>query len=170
MRIQSLLRTLRLAIVGAAAALTLTAAPAHAEFMGGGHVSAVRGCERAGFPVGTQMVRARYAAVETDRVNSIVLYFAVGGANTYTIAGGAMTPSNTYRRATGSSLWGASYTMSPAPSIRVVEREIVVPTARFSSSVVDANTRMVRLVLTIRNFNGVSGCEANVVLNLARWN
>lgn len=150
--------------------LFLGAAPAQAEFMGGGYIHAIQGCQTAGFPTGTQMVRARYSAVETDGVNAVVLNFAVGGVNTYTIAGSGLAPSRGFRRASGTATWGAQYVMHPAPTIRVIERETVVPMARAASSAVTGSTRMVRLHLQIRNFNGVRGCIVDTVLNLARWN
>ncbi len=170
MTIQTFLRSARALATASLAALTLSAVPAQAEFTGGGYIYSLGGCEEAGFPVGTQMVRSRYAATETDGTNSIVLFFAVGGANTYTIPGAGLEPARAFRRATGTSTWGAQYTMSPAPTIRVTERETVVPMARFRQSRVDENSRAVRLQLTIRNFNGVSGCAVNAVLTMARWN
>lgn len=170
MTFQTLLRSARNLAAAATALLALSVAPAQAEFTGGGYIYSLGGCDTAGFPIGTQMVRSRYAATETDGINSIVLFFAVGGANTYTIAGGGLDPATAFRRATGTSTWGAQYTMTPAPTIRVLERETVVPTARFSQSRVDARTQTVRLRLTIRNFNGVQGCQVNAVLTMARWN
>ena len=150
----------------AAVAVVAVSTPAHAEFMGGGYLTDYAGCERYGWPVNVEMVRARYSAREIDGGPSqVVLNFAVGGVNTY-VHGGDLAPGRAWRSATGQVIWGTAGTMSPAPRIRVLERESVP----FVGATFDEHVETVRLRLRIRNFNGMRGCTVTAVLMLNDWN
>ncbi len=166
MSIQTRLRALcaRIAPLTAAAVLTL-ATPAQAEFMGGGFLTDYQGCQRYGWPVNTEMVRARYSAQEIDGGPSqLVLSFAVGGINTYLVRAG-LAPSNTWHRAPGTVIWGTADNTTTA-RLRVLERESVP----FIGATFDEHVENVRLRVRIRNFNGMQGCTVTAVLMFNDWN
>lgn len=155
----------RLAAVAALALLSL-ASPARAEFMGGGYLTDYANCDPYGWPVNTEMVRARYSAAEIDGGPSqLVINFAVGGINTYTYNGN-LTPSRIWRAAIGRVIWGTFNVMGTNPRLRVLERESVP----FAGATFDEHVETIRLRVRIRHFNGMQGCTVTAVLMLNDWN
>ncbi|MCB1406197.1 MAG: hypothetical protein KDK01_08015 [Rhodobacteraceae bacterium] len=149
----------RLAIVGL---LALATAPAHAEYMGGGAISAPYNCS---WPTGVEMTRARYIPGETaDGFSHVTLNFAVGGLNTYTFRQD-LTPSRQWRRGMGRAVWGEMYFMTRSPQVRVPRRHDAV----FNALADMETSNDIRLRLRIRNFNGEAGCSVTVSLMLHRW-
>lgn len=152
-------------LAAAAFALLAIATPAEAEFMGGGYLTDYYGCERYGWPINTEMVRARYSAAEIDGGRSqLVLNFAVGGVNTYTVRGN-LAPGPAWRATLGQVIWGTIGNMRPRPQLRVLERQSVP----FVDATFDEHVENIRLQVRIRNFNGMSGCTVTAVLMLNDW-
>lgn len=151
---------MRLTVVGL---LIFGAAPAQAEFMGGGVILDPYNCA---WPTGPEMTRARYVpSGPTNQTNNVTLNFAVGGVNVYTVRS-SMTPSRRWARATGRSVWGAHYFMGTAPWVRVLQHDDPI----YSGSVDAAQADSLRLRLRIRNFNGQRGCSVTVALMMNRVN
>jgi hypothetical protein len=144
----------------------MAAAPARAEFMGGGYLADADGCRSYGWPLNTEMVRARLNARQIDGgVSELVLSFAVGGANTYRIRAD-VAPSRTWHRVEGSVIWGRLYQLGNRTQIRILATDL----APFTGGTIDAHTRQFRLRARIRNFNGMQGCSVTAVLMLNYWN
>lgn len=164
--IRLLFRLLAWRLAPLAVLLMILTGPARAEFMGAGFLTDYYGCERYGWPVSTEMLRARYSAREIDGdVSQLVLVFAVGGVNTYTVAGD-LAPSSAWLRAQGQVIWGTSHAMGTRPRLRIMERESVP----FAGAPFDARTEHIRLRAQIQNFNGMAGCTVTAVLMLNHWN
>lgn len=141
--------------------LALGAAPARAEYAGGGYLSDYSGCEANGWPVVTEMFRARYSPSEEGGRNcELVLNLAVGGVMVYRL-NSTMAPSRLWRTAQGFATWGALYASNPRPSLRVVERRNAT-----TGNASIPRTPEIYMQVRIRNFNGARGCTvtANIML------
>ncbi|MCB1389341.1 MAG: hypothetical protein KDK12_09435 [Rhodobacteraceae bacterium] len=159
-------RLAALHLVSVTLALLLAAFPARAEFMGGGYLSDSAGCDSYGWPLGTEMVRARLNAAQIDGDQSeLVINFAVGGANTYRFRGNVV-PGRRWRDVDGAVIWGRLYDLGNRTQIRILDTDLVP----FEGGTVDEHTRQFRLRARIRNFNGMRGCSVTAVLMLYYWN
>ena len=145
--------------------LLIATAPARAEFMGGGYLTDYQNCARYGWPVNTEMLRARYSASELDGGPSeLVMTFAVGGINTYTL-NRALVPARAWRPAQGQVTWGTTNTMGTRPRLRVLERE----TVPFVGGHFGEYAEHIRLRVRIQHFNGMQGCTVTAVMMLNNW-
>ncbi|MCA2012756.1 hypothetical protein [Pararhodobacter sp. CCB-MM2] len=145
--------------------LILTA-PARAEFMGGGYLADATGCRSYGWPLQTEMVRARLNAAQIDGGQSeLVLNFAAGGANTYRFRSDVVV-GRRWHRVNGSVIWGRLYNLGNRTRIQILDTDNVP----FVGGTPDEHTRRFRLRARIRNFNGLNGCDVTAVLMLENWN
>lgn len=152
---------LRAAHVLSVATIVSAAAPAQADYVGGGYLRALSGCESAGWPTQVEMFRARYLPEEVDGTRStLTIATAVGGTFTYVIWD-ELSAANHWRNAFGYSVWGEVYAPRPRPRVRVLARD--------SSTVgiaVPPQHSDIALSVRIRHFNGVRGCtvEAHMMV------
>ena len=146
--------------------ILIVTAPARAEFMGGGYLADATGCRAYGWPLQTEMVRARANARQIDGGTSeLVLSFAVGGANTYRFRAD-LAESRRWHRVSGSVTWGRLYNLGNRSRIQILDTDMVP----FVGGTPDAHTRQFRLRARIRDFNGLRGCDVTAVLMLYHWN
>jgi len=143
----------------------LAALPARAEYMGGGYLSDAYGCERYGWPLGTEMVRARLNARQLGGWTSeLVLNFAVGGSNTYRFRGD-VTQAPRWHRVEGAVVWGRLYDLGSRTQIRILSVDL----APYSGGAISEHAPTIRLRARIRNFNGLQGCAVTATLMLNTW-
>jgi len=143
------------------AAILTAAAPAQADYVGGGYLRAMSGCETVGWPTQVEMFRARYLPKEVDGSRStLTIATAVGGTFTY-VVWDELSASTSWRAAFGYSVWGEVYAPRPRPRVRVMERN----DSNTGGATLPASSD-IRMSVRIRHFNGVRGCmvEAHMML------
>jgi hypothetical protein len=144
------------------AASTMMAAPAHAEFRGGGAIHDFDGCEAQGWQ-GTIPVRIRYRPGEVLGNPTTMSFFLENG--------GALTV-RTYRefedRSTwflgrGDSIFSGFFNWQERPRMRILRRIVNEPSG---GTIFDATEISIRM--RIQNWNGVAGCTADASMIMHR--
>jgi hypothetical protein len=155
-------RAVRTAGAMALAAATLMAAPAHAEFRGGGALHNFVGCEAQGW-YGTNAVRVRYRPGELlGNPTAISFFLPDGGALTMRTYREFVDRSNWFL-GRGDAIWDQFYNWGTRPRMRILRRIVNEPSG---AGFVDATEITIRM--RIQNFNGLAGCTADASMILHR--
>lgn len=151
-------RSAALAVLfGAFSAVSATAQEA-VHFRGGGFAANFSGCEDHGIS-GAFAVSARYSPAEvTGEDNYTDLSILVPwGAASFSRQG----PLDfTFQSVQGTQIVTGAYRVSPRPRIRIMSQD---------PEVITEQTREIQMRVRIRNFNGLSGCQADVGLVMSRF-
>lgn len=142
----------------------LSAAPAQAEYRGGGVVHTFSGCETYGWHIEDAWpVRGIYGPSEVfGNPSTISLFNAWGGAWHFN-ANVEFAPGPSRYLGRGGWIHRTMAVWPERPRIRVLERSVVLP-----RNETFANALVVDLRMRVFNFAGVRGCAASVDLTLHR--
>lgn len=154
--------TARLAVLSIAFAGAVAAAPAHAEFRGGGIIHGFSGCAAIGWADGeADHIRARYGPSEVFGAPSTVSLFFPNGGALHLLTGSAMEPGQSRYRSRGFGVFRTLWFWDGRARMRVNYRQVILPR---NASFAEADA--IDMGFLISNFGGDPNCSARVDLSL----